>query len=154
LKTVKLLILASALWAIGVSPAECQLTLIGGVSYTEAEGGQWGIDGRLGLDSALLPIGFFGGADYFPSRCDVECGFWGWRLGLTLHPPSRTFQPFLSGAVLGREWTVPEGDLERTGMALGAGFRVDAGRWILAEATWEFLGEGFDQGVFRIGLGL
>ena len=150
----RMLLVSVVFTAFGASQAEGQLSLVGGAAYTEALEGQWGIDARLGVDPPMLPIGFFGGADYFFADCSQDCSLWGWRLGAILHTATPGIQPYLTGAYLAREVERGGSAEKRIGVALGAGLRVRAGFRIQAEATWEFLGGGLDHWVVRIGFGL
>ena len=154
MKTSRVLFSALALLAAATSSAECQLNLMGGVSYAGALEGQWGIDARLGLDPPILPVGAFVGADYFLASCDVDCSLWGWRAGAILHSSAPAVQPYLTGAYVGRKWERGEENMDKTGISLGAGVRMGAGFRIQAEVTREFLGDDLNQWVLRIGLDL
>ncbi len=153
MNTSKVLFAALAIFAVGISTAEGQLNLVGGVSYAEALEGQWGIDARLGLDPPMLPVGAFLGADYFPASCDVDCSLWGWRAGVTLHTSTPAIQPFLTGAYVGRKWERGDEDMDKTGISLGVGLRLAFRFLIRAEATREFLGGDLNQWVLRVNLG-
>jgi hypothetical protein len=148
------LLAALVILAVGAAPAESQINVTGGVAYTNALEGQWGIDARLGLDPPMFPLGAFAGADYFPAECLERCSLWGWRVGLILHPAASALQPFLTGAYIGRERRLVDRTLQRTGLSLGVGFRVEFGLRMRAAVTREFLGEGLDQWIVRIGVGL
>jgi len=154
LRVSRLVWLLLCFLAVCPSRTEGQLSLVTSVAYTEALEGQWGIDGRIGVDLPSLPVGFFGGADYFFADCREACSLWGWRVGAIIHTATRVAQPYLTGAYLERE--MEEGDVSHRhhGLAFGAGIRVKAVLKIQAEATWEFLGGKLNQWVFRIGLGL
>ncbi len=154
MKTFPKILLVLGLSAVAAASAEGQLNLTGGVSYAEALEGQWGIDARLGLDLPMLPIGVFGGADYFFAGCSEECSLWGWRAGAVFRFATPVFQPYLTGAYVGRKWEVGNEELDRTGLSMGAGIRMGLKIRIQAEANREFLGGDLDQWVFRIGLGL
>ena len=136
------------------SRTEGQLSLVGSAVYTEALQGQWGIDGRLGVDLSALPVGFFGGVDYFFADCQEACSLWGWRAGAILHTATPVVQPYLTGAYLERVLEERDASQRHLGLAFGGGIRVEAALQIQAEATWEFLGGKLNQWVFRIGLGL
>jgi hypothetical protein len=142
------------LFLVGATPAEGQFNLNAGASYAEALGGQWGIEGRIGYYPPGLPMDFFGGAEYFFTDCQEDCSLWGWRLGGVLRTTTPGLQPFFSGALVGREWERGERELSKTGLALGAGFRMTVWKLgIRAEVAREFLGGDLDQWVFRLGTG-
>ena len=139
--------------ALLADPVEGQITLVWSGVYTEALGGQWGGDVRLGIEPPLSPVGVFGGADYFATECPDHCGLWGWRVGGTVRSTTPGLQPFLTGAFLVRE--LEEGDTaaKNEGLSLGAGLRLSLGFVIQGEVTREFLGEPLDHWVFRVGIG-
>jgi hypothetical protein len=130
------------------------LGLVAGVARTEDFGGQWGADFRIALDPPGLPIGLFGGADYFPASCEKSCSLWGYRIGAIFHSSTPAVQPYLTGGYVVREREFDDTSEKRVGLALGAGLRTMKALRIQAEATWEFMGNGLRKWVFRVGLGL
>ena len=143
-----------SLQAFGISDLNGQLNLNAGVSYAEALGGQWGIEGRVGWYPHPAPVDFFGGGEYFFADCTNDCSLWGGRLGATLHTDSPDVQPFLSAALVGRSWKRGEAETDRLGPALGGGVRLVWGKVrFQAEVSREFLKGDLNQWVFRIGTG-
>jgi hypothetical protein len=139
---------------LAVSPVEGQLNLNGGATFSEALGGQWGIEGRIGVYPYGLPADFFVGADYFFTDCDEDCGLWGARVGGHLSLSTTGLRPFLSGSFVRRSWESGNRARTPTGWSVGTGVRV--GFWKLslqAELSREFLGEDLDRWVVRIGTG-
>jgi hypothetical protein len=139
---------------LGPSSAQGQLNLVGGVAHTQDLGGQWGADLRLGLDPPGIPIGFFGGADYFPASCEKSCSLWGYRVGAIMHSSTPAVQPYLTGGYVVRERKHDAIAGQHVGLAVGAGLRTTKGIRVQAEATWEFLGDAVRHWVIRVGLGL
>jgi hypothetical protein len=134
-------------------PAEGQLTLAWSGVFTEALGGQWGGDVRLGVEPPLSPVGVFGGADYFFTECPETCGLWGWRVGGIVKSTNPVLQPYLTGALLVRELETGDTVGKREGLSLGIGLRLSFGLMVQGEITREFLGEPLDHWVFRVGIG-
>jgi hypothetical protein len=136
------------------TPSEGQLNLNLGAAYAEALDGQWGIEARIDSYPLAMPMTLFAGGEYFFASCDEDCGLWGWRVGGLIRSTTPGFQPFLSGAWVGREWERGERELSETGISLGVGFRITVWKLgIRAEASREFLGGDLDQWVFRLGTG-
>jgi hypothetical protein len=101
-----------------------------------------------------MPLGVFGGADYYPASCEKSCSLWGYRVGAILHSSASTVQPYLTGGYVVRERKLDDTSEKRFGLAVGAGLRTTKGLRVQAEATWEFLGDDLNRWVVRIGLGL
>lgn len=153
-KTLSASLLLVALLAQGPTPCRGQVNLVGGLVHTQDLGGQWGADLRLGIDPPALPVGVFGGVDYFPASCEKSCSLWGYRFGMIFHSSAPVIQPYLTGGYVVRERKLGSSSGKRIGIAIGGGVRTTKGIRVQVEGTWEFLGRGFHRGVFRIGLGL
>ncbi len=144
----------ATLLALAPSSLGGQLNLVAGAAHTQDLGGQWGADFRVGLDPPGMPVGIFGGADYFPGSCQKSCSLWGYRIGAILHPSTPAIQPYLTGAYVVRERHLDDTVEKRVGLAVGVGLRTTRGIRVQVEAGWEVLGNDLRYWVVRVGLGL
>ena len=95
--------------------------------------------------------------EWFSPSCQEGndgCSLWGGSLDVNARLPIPIVRPYLTGGWSFREFGLggDGGDVSKNGLNLGGGLDVNLGIRIFADGRYEWLGEGYDGVVVRLGL--
>ncbi len=147
----------SLLLAFIPGTASAQFFLGGHAAYTDYQDGGLGGGIRAGWDLPVLPIDVLGVVEWFSPSCQEGndgCSLWGGSLDVNARLPIPIVRPYLTGGWSFREFGLggDGGDVSKNGLNLGGGLDVNLGIRIFADGRYEWLGEGYDGVVVRLGL--